>query len=788
MNSRTANTPRCPLLPFLVAACLLPVCLPAQKALFLSGQITDAFRSDPLPFATIEIPECQKVATTDDEGEFAFAAITESDSVTVRFSRVGYKPRRVRIHASGKQSLYFSLEPEGRSIPEVVIEDVRPSDDETPAEPSATRLSIREMKSVPALLGETDILKVLQLKPGVVNAAEGSVGFSVRGGSADQNLILLDNATVYNAAHLFGFVSNFNAEVVRDLTAHRGGFPSQFGGRLSSIVSVRTSDGDFSKTHVSGGIGLLSTRLKVEGPIRKDKISWSLGGRRTYVDLVTRAINKRKDERERLFRPVPSYDFHDLNGRLSFRLSPRNQLAISGFWAEDNFSYKNLDFDFRFRWQNTAASAQWTYTAMDAMAVQTTLSHSSYWFNIQNAAPGFSVRLRSGISDWTLKSQVIRDVSATHRVRFGGEAALFNFNIGQFDAGSTDGQISLLDGSEKRAAQLAFFGSDERKITDWLRLNAGLRLSGFASGRTFFGNVEPRLMANFPVSESSSFSASFARMSQYLHQLAGSSGVSFPTDFWYPSTRNVRPQLSDQISLGFAQRLAKGWNLNWEIYHKWLRNQIELRDGALIVGDGPIDQQISIGNGRAFAATELELEKTSGPLTGWVGYTLAWVQKGGFADINGGRYFSPRHDVRHNLTTVGTLRLNRQFSVSSTLVYRSGIFAWLPSGKFTLQNVPGGTSPAIVPVYGERNTFQFPHYFRLDFAFVWHFMPRRGQQDLTLSVYNLTNRRNPYFYYFSTEYQTVVNNGHSYKVPQAVKISPVNLFPILPSLTWNFKF
>ncbi|MEZ4939841.1 MAG: TonB-dependent receptor [Saprospiraceae bacterium] len=753
----------------------------------VTGRLTDADNGEALIGATVEAIGLQKGNVSNEYGFYSFTLPGGGDSVTLRFSYLGYETalRRIKPGAEALR-LDVALHPEGTVISEVVIKANTLEDKVKSTEMSVMTLSTRDAKALPALFGEVDLIKILQLKPGVASGSEGTTGIFVRGGGGDQNLIVLDEAVVYNPNHLFGFFSTFNSDAVKDLKVYKGGFPAQYGGRLSSVIDVRMKEGNNQEYDVTGGLGLISSRLTVEGPIQKNKSSFIVSGRRTYADLITRGINSANaDDPE--YNPIPDYYFYDLNTKVNFTLTEKDRLYLSGYFGRDVFKFKDESFNFLFDWGNATGTARWNHIFGPKLFANTTFTYSDYRYRIRNILQGFSFNLGSNVVDANTKVDFYYQPSNEHTIRFGGNVTYHEFDVARLKFGSDSGDINFESGQDFNGVEYGLYIADEWAATDRLKLNYGLRLSAWQNNPAFYARVEPRVAANYGLSEKWSIKASYARMNQYVHLLA-SSGLSLPTDIWYPSTEGVKPEISDQIALGTSYLFRDKWLITWEGWYKWLQNQVDFIDGAELFANDALEGELAIGSGYAFSPLELEIEKKEGRLTGWIGYTLSWVKRGKFKDINGGDYFPPRFDTRHNLSVVGLYDLARKWQLTATWVYTSGYVSWLPLGRYTFQDVPGGEFQAVVPVYGPRNTFRYPPYMRFDLGIVYKWKTRRSEQDLTISIYNATDRRNPYFIYLDAELEEIGQNGQTVEVPTAITAKQVSLFPILPSVTWNFKF
>jgi hypothetical protein len=752
----------------------------------ISGVIRDDENGETLIGATVEAVGLRKGNVSNEYGFYSFTVPVASDSITLRFSYLGFETQERRLVPKGNIKLDVSLRPQGSVLEEVTIVANQLSEKVKSTEMSITTISTKEAKALPALFGETDLLKIIQLKPGVASGTEGTTGIFVRGGGNDQNLIVLDEAVVYNPNHLFGFFSTFNPDAVKDLKIWKGGFPSQYGGRLSSVIDVRMKEGNNKEYDVAGGVGLISSRLTVEGPIQKEKSSFIVSGRRTYADLITAQIN-RANESNPNFNPIPDYYFYDLNTKVNFQLTEKDRLFLSGYFGRDVFKFNNEDFNFLFDWGNTTGTARWNHTFGPKLFSNTTFTYSDYRYRIRNILQGFSFRLGSNIVDANLKQDFYYQPNNQHTMRFGGNLTWHDFRVARLRAGSDDGQVSFESGEDFTGTEFGLFFSDDWAVSDRLKLNLGARLSGWNNATSNYARFEPRVSANYAVSENFSFKASYARMNQYVHLLA-SSGLSLPTDIWYPSTDKVAPEKSDQVAVGTTVLIKDKVLITWEAWYKKLYNQIDFIDGAELFGQTNIETQLTFGDGYAYSPLELEIEKKDGRLTGWIGYTLAWVKRGRFPVINNGEYFSPRFDTRHNLSVVALYSLNRHWQFTATYVYTSGNISWLPSGRFTFQDVQGAPFQSVVPVFGQRNTFRYPAYMRADLGIVYKFRTKRSEQDLTLSVYNATDRRNPYFLYIDVQTEPAQIGGGTVDIPTGFQAKQVSLFPVLPTITWNFKF
>ena len=764
-----------------------------QESMTLSGVVKDASNGETLIGATIFVPQANTGTVTN---EYGFYSITldeiTSDSVQIDFSYVGFQTSSQRVKLQPEYKLDVELGT-GVELQEIVIKANSFSEEVKSTEMSVESISPKEAKLIPVLLGESDVLKTIQLKPGIPSGSEGSTGLYVRGGRSDQNLIVLDEAVVYNASHLFGFFSTFNTDAVKDLKLYKGGFPAQYGGRLSSVIDVKLKEGNKKEFAGSGGIGIISSKLTLEGPIKKDKSSFIVSGRRTYFDLITNAINDNNSDNPDATQ-IPGYYFYDLNTKVNFDLGEKDRLYLSGYFGRDVFGFKSDFFDFNFGWGNATGTARWNHQFNSKTFSNTTLTFSDYQYSISNEVTGFSFEVGSRIKDLNLKSDYYWAVNNDHTLRYGLGITYHEFEVGRLQAGSDDGDVSFSAGNDYNGWEFGAYVGDEWDVDDRLRVNGGIRWSGFANDSTFYMGLEPRLAARYLVNDNVSVKASYARMKQYLHLIA-SSGVSLPTDIWYPSTSDVEPQRSDQVAIGATFNIGNKLLLTNEYYYKWLDNQVDFVDWAELFANPNLEQEFAVGKGYSYG-TELSLEKREGKLTGWIGYTLAWTKRGDFVPLDpngffgeGLNYFSPRYDRRHDISVVGMYELNKRFSFSASWVYGSGDLTWLPTGRLTFQDIPGGTTQVVLPVYRERNNYRLAAFHRLDLGMIIKFFPKWGESDLSINVINAYDRRNAFFLLLEPEFaEATTTGGEIIEIPERIKATQVSLFPILPSISWNFKF
>ncbi|WP_225986439.1 TonB-dependent receptor [Rufibacter sp. LB8] len=749
----------------------------AQARVTLTGTLRSATTGEPLIGATVAVPSLGTGAETNVNGLYSLSLAP--GTYQVQFSYLGFQTELRDVKLTANTRLNLELKETTNTLNEVVVEAERNSYQQrlTTPQMSVETLTAREAKLLPALFGEVDIIKTLQLKPGVQSGGEGSTGLFVRGGSNDQNLVLLDDALVYNPSHLFGFFSVFNPDAVRGVELYKGGFPAQFGGRLSSVLDVKLREGNRKEYDVSGGLGLIASRVTVEGPIQKDKSSFLISGRRTYVDVFTRLINK-SQESDPEWAPIPDYYFYDFNAKASFELGEKDRIFFSGYYGRDFFTFNDADFNFNFNWGNRVGSLRWVHQFSPKFFSNTTLTSSRYSYEIKNQLDIFSFSLTSQISDINLKTDFEWSPKENHTLKFGLSGTNHEFVVGRLQAGSEDGSVSVNAGNTYTGFEYGAYASDDWELSPSLTLSYGLRVSGFVNKGKNFTGLEPRAAASYRLNETLTLKGSYTRMYQYVH-LVSNSGASLPTDIWYPSSPGVKPQLSDQVALGLTKVYKEDWLFSTEAYYKDMTRQLDLRDGAELFGNTELEGEFVFGTGESYGQ-EFYVEKKNGRTTGWVGYTLSWTNRT-FPDINNGKTFPTRFDRRHDISIVAIQEVNKRISATATFVYGTGNAYSLPVQRILVQDVEGEDF-VVVPIYPDRNSFRLAAYHRLDLGLVWKLRPKRGSADLTFSVYNAYNRRNPYFVYFETIEDEETRQITGFAAKQ------VSLFPIIPSVTYNFKF
>ena len=779
----------------------------------LSGYIKDAKTGEALVGASVFIENNAKGTSTN---VYGFYSITISSQLTiVRYSYIGYNQIEKSIDLNKDLRLNIELSEKQDVLDEVIIESKQSDQNTQSTQMGKIELSMDKVKTIPAFMGEVDILKTIQFLPGVSSGGEGNTGFYVRGGGPDQNLILLDEATVYNASHLFGFFSVFNADAIKNVSLTKGGMPSNYGGRLSSVLDITMKDGNYKSFQADGGIGLIASRLTLQGPIKEDTASYIISGRRTYIDVLTEP-----------FIPDTSsfkgsgYFFYDLTAKLNWRLSDKDRLYLSSYFGRDVFTFNNQDLDFIFNvpWGNATASLRWNHLFSDKIFVNTTAVFTDYNFAFEGGSSSFNFKLASGIRDYNLKQDYTYYHSSLHNFKFGWNYTFHRFIPSSLSASSGDVEFDTQDDVKVFGNESAIYLLDEWNINESLKINLGFRLSmyqhigpftryfknpnsgvtdstreysNFQTIKTYFG-PEPRFSARYLLPDQSSFKIGFAHNYQYIH-LASISSVSLPTDLWFPSTEIVKPQIGTQYSLGYFKNFSENkYETSIELYYKDLRNLIEYKENSFPEDNlnNNVDNQLTFGNGYSYGA-EFFLKKRMGNFNGWIGYTYSKTMRK-FDEIDNGDWFPAKYDRRNDLSVVAQYQINDRVNIGAVFVYATGNSLSLPERRwFSLEE------NRIITVWSKRNQYRLDPYHRLDISVTIDSKPfkevfnkktnksekieKKVVSSWNISVYNLYNRANPYFIFFDY-------SGDPLEGTAEFGASQVSLFPILPSITWNFKF
>lgn len=752
----------------------------------VSGYVTDASSGEHLISATV-VDKRDYAGTI--ANNYGFYSLTvQGGDAEIFCSYIGYGTETRKIHLVKDTVLHFQLKPDAEL--ETVVVTAEKNDDQIQerTQMSTMEVPIEQIKALPAFLGEVDVLKTLQLLPGVSGGSEGTSGLFVRGGSPDQNLILLDGVPVYNASHLFGFFSVFNSDAINKVTLIKGGFPARYGGRLSSVVDIRMKEGNMQTYHGEGSIGIIASRLTFEGPIIKDKTSFIVSGRRTYIDLITRPIFAAQDE----YDGAQGYYFYDLNAKINHKFSDRDRLYVSGYFGRDkayfNNKYQYDDETFReeqsgLSWGNATAVARWNHMYSKNTFGNLTATFTDYTFDIYSNFTDdrendpdtyFGFEYFSGINDWSLKYDVDYIPNPTHYLKYGGGYTYHTFRPGasQFESDDPNFEIEdlQLGAPNIYAHEFDIYGEDDYEISDELKVNYGVHASAFMVNEKFYTSAQPRISARYLLNPDLSLKASFSTMTQYIHLLSNS-GIGLPTDLWVPATDSIPPQRALQPAIGVAYTFKEQYEVSLEGYYKHMQDIIEYKDGSSYLVDGldGWEEKVESGEGWAYGA-ELFIQKRSGKMTGWVGYTLSWSNRQ-FPTINLGEKFPYKYDKRNDFEIACIYKLNDHIDLSGTWVYSTGQPVSLPIAKYE------GMFNETIYAYEGRNGYRMHDYHRLDVNISFHKEKEKYERTWNFGAYNAYNRKNPFFIYLEYDYLTNTNN---YK--------QVSLFPIIPNVSWEFKW
>jgi len=754
----------------------------AQEKFTLSGYVTDSLNGEGLIGATIFLPRQGLGTATNNYGFYSLTL--PRGSYLIEVSYIGYQPRQIQIEFNENRTKNIDLNSEIKQLDEVVISSIGADENVRSTEMGIAKLNIREVKEIPVIFGEQDILKTIQLLPGVSTSGEGGSGYFVRGGGPGQNLILLDEAPVYNASHLLGFFSVFNSDAIKDVKLFKGGMPAEYGGRLSSVLDVKMKEGNLRKFGFSGGLGLISSRLTIEGPIKKERGSFIISGRRTYADLFLKASSDTLVSNNKLY-------FYDLNIKGNYKLGENDRLFISGYFGRDVFGYSDY---FGFDWGNATATLRWNHLFSSKLFLNSSLIYSNYNYDFFYDEGGYDFKIKSAIRDWNLKEDFQYFISPGNELHFGMKLNYHNFIPGVVNA-PQESAVNEMELTEKYALETAFYFSQEATLLKNLTLNYGLRFSMFhmlGPGDVYtyskdgvvndttqyyqgeliedYYGLEPRITGTYRINALNSLKASYIRTHQYIHLLSNTTSTT-PMDAWIPSSNNVKPQVGDQVALGYFRNFKENqYEASVELYFKWMQDQIDYRNGADIFLNEQVESQLVFGRGNSYGA-ELFVKKKSGKLHGWISYTLSKTERM-FDEINNGRAFPAKQDRRHDVSIVALYSLGKRWTISGTWVYYTGNAVTFPAGKYKIE----GTT---VNMYTERNGHRMPNYHRMDFGVTLKGKERkRYESSIDLSIYNLYSRKNAYSIRFEEDEDD----------PSRTVAKKLSLFPIVPSITYNFKF
>ena len=770
----------------------------AQDKFTISGFVRDVSSGEELISATIYVKELKTGILTNNYGFYSLTL--PKGKYTLSISYMGFQTREISVDLNENIHNNIDLQPVAFLNKEVEIVGKRKNENVQNTDVGKVELDIEKAKAIPAIMGEVDILKTIQLLPGVKSAGEGSSGFYVRGGGSDQNLILLDEAIVFNTGHLFGFFSVFNSDAVKNTTLIKGGMPANYGGRLSSVVDVTMKEGNNKQYHGAGGIGLIASKLTLEGPIIKDKSSFMISARRTYADFLAKPFMKGKDFEGN------GYYFYDLNTKINYRISEHDRIFISGYFGRDVFTFNspNSDFKIRIPWGNATTTVRWNHLFSDKLFLNTSAIYNDYHFAMQMISKDFNFSTYSGIRDWSMKADFSYFPNTVHKIKFGGNYTYHTFIPGASSASTSDSlQLDTKSIPKKYAHETAMYIVDNFDLNNWLKVDIGLRFSTFTmlapysqlvkdslgevtdtifyhkgdKVKTYYG-FEPRINLRFKINDKSSVKASYNYNNQYIH-LVSNSASTLPTDIWVPSSRLVNPQKGYQLSVGYFRNFFKNTvETSVEIYYKKMFNQIEYRDGYTIQWGRDLEWDFVFGQGQSYGV-ELFINKTIGKLTGWVGYTWSKTTRH-FPDL-ATVDFPTKYDRTNDLSVVAVYEPNKRMSFAATFVYGTGEATTIPLRRYVIDN-------RIVNEYSPRNSYRLEPYHRADVSatirnkpFDKSGKPRKVQSEWVVSIYNVYNHKNIYFIYYNME-------GDIYKGDLKIQAKKVSLFPIIPSISWNFKF
>lgn len=779
---------------FLWIGCVLTLSGWAQNKFTINGYVRDSASGETVIGATVTVNDLSRSVSTNQYGYYSLTLDSGDHDLTI--SHVSYQTKQYHAVLTANQKADFLLSSKSAAISEVVVYSRRKDANVRNAQMGRIDLSINQIKNIPAFLGEVDILKTLQLLPGVRNAGEGNAGFYVRGGGPDQNLIMLDDAVVYNSGHLFGFFSIFNSDAIKNTSLIKGGMPAQYGGRLSSVLDIAMKDGNNQQFQAEGGIGLIASRLSLQGPIKKNKASYMISARRTYIDALVKPFIK---ETSSFY--GSGYYFYDLNAKVNYTFSQKDRLYLSGYFGRDVFDFVNTKRSFKSNipWGNSTATLRWNHVFGPKLFSNTTLVYNDYKFKFSAAQDNFEIALSSGIRDGNAKLDFDYYPLPFHKIKFGGQATYHKF-IPNVVTGKQDSVVfSPSNESLKYALEKAVYVQDDWDVSNKIKLNYGIRWSSFTQIGPYtkyqrdanrnkldstvykdfqqvktYNGFEPRVTARYSIDDATAIKASISKNYQFIH-LVSNAGSTLPTDLWVPSTFRVKPQLSWQYAAGLFKNFHNNqYETSVEFYYKDMKNQIEYKEGYTPGLNDP-EEEFVFGRGWSYGA-EFFVNKVQGKLTGWIGYTLSWTWRK-FADLNEGQKFPAKYDRRHDLSIVGTYELNPRWRFGAVFVYGTGNATSLPQRFYIVEGV-------LTQEYSKINQYRLPSYHRMDISATYTPKPnvkKRLKSSWVFGLYNTYSHLNPYFIYYD-------QTGSPYDGTLQVEARQVSLFPILPSVTWNFKF
>ncbi len=766
----------------------------AQNNFTLSGTMRDGKNGEAMIEASIVVKELPGIGANSNAYGFYSLTIPEG-KYTFSFRYMGYESKDTLIDLHQNVKLNVDIFERATSLKGVVINAEAANNNVISTQMSVEKINVKEVSAIPVFFGEKDILKTIQLLPGIKGVSEGNSGFYVRGGGADQNLILLDEANVYNPSHLLGFFSVFNSDAIKDVTIYKGGIPAEYGGRISSVLDIKMNDGNNKEYKVTGGVGLIASRLTFEGPIKKGKGSFVISGRRTYADLFLKILGPKNIRGTQLY-------FYDFNMKANYELGAKDRIFLSGYFGKDNFSFSNntaSNRSFGINWGNVTGTLRWNHLFNSKLFLNSSLIYSNYANNIVLGAGDAQFQVTTGIRDFSLKEDFQYFIRSNNTLKFGGNSTFHTFRPGEvtMNTASTTVRPSLLNRTidRKHALENGLYISDEFALSKRIKINFGARFSAFtdlgsatvfsydsvgnisdsvmyvnnAPIKTYMG-IEPRASVTFILNDANSIKVSYNRINQYLHLLSNTTAET-PVDLWVPCSPIVKPQIGDQVALGYFKNFKQNtYESSVEVYYKNMANQIDYKPGADLRFNKTVESQLLFGKGWAYGA-EFFVKKKAGKLNGWIGYTFART----FREINGvdnGAPFPAKQDIVHDISVVGIYQLSPKWTISSTWVYSTGNSVTFPSGKYIVDG-------QVLSLYTSRNGYRMPPYHRMDLGVTWQRKKtEKRESSWNFSIYNVYDRWNAYSLSFQ---QDPLDSNKT----QAVQLS---LFGIIPAITYNFKF
>lgn len=752
-----------------------------QKNYTISGSVKSKNTGEYIIGASIKVLNSNAGTTSNEYGFYSISLAPNTYRIV--FSSLGKTPDTLNIHLVSNIEKNISLLEANYELTSVTVTSSKSSGRSvTGSQMGIEKISVQEAKNIPVIFGEKDLLKTIQLLPGIKTAGEGNSGIFVRGGSTDQNQIILDEANIYNAAHLFGFFSTFNSDAIKDIAVYKGGMPAQYGGRLSSVLDVRMNEGNNQNTSVSGSLGLISAKLNVEGPIQKNKSSFLITGRRTYADVFLQLDEKSKENQ--LY-------FYDLNAKLNYELGKKDKLYLSGYFGKDLLGFNN---QFKTNWGNGTGTFRWNHIFNSRLFLNSSLifSNYNYEFKVKNGTN--DIRIFSQIRDWNVKQDYQYSINNNNNLRFGWSSIYHIIRPGEITGNATS---SINDNiQDKRYSfENAVYASNTLKPSKNLNITIGARLSAFnvMGGGDFFDiddkgnikdtiayakgavvktyyNLEPRVSLGYMLNANTSIKAAYTRNAQYMHQITNSNG-SNPLDKWASTSNIIQPQISNQFSVGYyTNMLQNAYEFTAEAYYKQMENVLDYRNGADLFLNATVEAQLLFGKGRAYGV-EFMLKKKTGKLTGWVSYTLSKSERK-ITGINNNKWYNATQDRPHDISIVGIYQISKKWTLSGNFVFYTGNAVTFPAGKY---QVNGQTAY----YYNNRNADRMPNYHRLDFGATMQLKKtKKWSKELVFGLYNAYGRENAY----------AINFKDNKDNPTITEIRQTTLFRWVPSISYNFKF